>query len=206
MYFNEARFTSGKPIIVGMIGTMLLLVIISGIIYSFLITKQMAQMRKSIREIALRAYMPAVNNGLFRDVYDELNTLNSEIRSSDEARAKNDKLREEWIANITHDLKTPLAPIRGYAELISENGDQTEIDEIKKYGRTILKNAAYAEKLINDLKLTYQLKNDMPPIQKSRQNIVRFVKELIIDILNNPEYESRIIEFYSLSDNIERTS
>jgi signal transduction histidine kinase len=114
----------------------------------------MKRIRKSIREIASRAYIPAVNSGSFGDVYEELNTLDSEIKSSDEARAKNEKLREEWIANITHDLKTPLSPIRGYAELISALDAVTEPDEIKKYGGIILKNTAYAEELINDLKLT----------------------------------------------------
>jgi signal transduction histidine kinase len=163
----------------------------------------MKQIRKSIREIALRTYMPAPNIGSFGDVYEELNTLNSEIRSSDEARAKNEKLREEWIANITHDLKTPLSPIRGFAELISSPDSGTEPDEIRKYGGIILKNTAYAEELINDLKLTYQLKNEMLPLNKSKQNIVRFTKELIIDLLNNPEYELRNISFYSTSENNE---
>lgn len=116
---------------------------------------------------------------------------------------KNEKLREEWIANITHDLKTPLSPIKGYAELISDPDSETEPDEIRKYGGIILKNTAYAEELINDLKLTYQLKNEMLPLNKSRQNIIRFAKELVIDLLNNPEYESRDISFYSPVENAE---
>lgn len=203
MYFNGDRFTAGKPIILGMIGVMLLLVIIAGLIYSFLITKQTTRMRKSIREIASRTYVPVENNGSLSDVYDELNALDHEIRSNDEARAKNEKLREEWIANITHDLKTPLSPIKGYAELISDPDTKTEPDEIRKYGSIILKNTTYVEELIDDLKLTYQLQNEMLPMHKRRQNIVRFTKEIVIDLLNNPEYESRNITFYSINENVE---
>lgn len=138
-----------------------------------------------------------MSNGAFRDVYDRLNALDSELRLSDEARIRNEKLREEWIANITHDLKTPLSPIRGYAELVSNLDYATRPDEIRKYGNTILKNTAYAEKLIDDLKLTYRLQNEMIPLHKCNQNIVRFVKKLVIDILNNPEFESRNIAFHS---------
>jgi signal transduction histidine kinase len=202
-YVNKDRFATVKPIALVMICVMLFILIISGFVYSFVITKQITRMRKSIREIAARTYLPVVNNGSFGDVYEEFNILNSEIKSNDEARAKNEKLREEWIANITHDLKTPLSPIRGYAELISDMSLETKADEIKKYGDIILKNTTYAEELINDLKLTYQLKNDMLPINKSRHNIVRFTKELVIDLLNNPEYEARKISFFSTSENVE---
>jgi len=203
IYVNEDRFATFKPIVLVMFGVMLLLLVISSFIYSFIVSKQMKQIRKSIREVASRTYLPAQNSGSFGDVYEELNTLNSEIRSSDEARAKDEKLREEWIANITHDLKTPLSPIKGYAELISTQDSETEPDELRKYGGIILKNTAYAEELINDLKLTYQLKNEMLPLNKSKQNIVRFMKELVIDLLNNPAYEQRNISFYSTNENIE---
>lgn len=203
MYVNKDRFTTSKPIILVMICVMLILLIISGLTYSFIITKQMSSMRKSIREIASRTYIPVVNRGSFSDVYDELNILNSEITSSDEERTKNEKMREEWISNITHDLKTPLSPIRGYAELISDTECKTEFEEFKKYGSIILKNTAYAEELINDLKLTYQLKNEMLPLNLIRQNIARFTKELVIDFLNNPEYQSSNISFFCANENIE---
>lgn len=205
MYVSGDKFTTFKPVMFVMFGVTLLLLVIAGIIYSFLVAKQTKHIRKSIRQIASRTYLPVSNNGSFGDIYEELNAMNAEIRSGDEARAKDEKLREEWIANITHDLKTPLSPIKGYAELISAQDSETEPDELKEYGDIILKNTAYAEALINDLKLTYQLKNEMLPLHKSRQNIVRFTKELVIDLLNNPEYEDRNISFFNTDDTIELT-
>ncbi|CAB1240740.1 MAG: HAMP domain-containing sensor histidine kinase [Oscillospiraceae bacterium] len=205
MYVSGDRFTTFKPIMFVTFGVTLLLLIITGFLYSFLVAKQTTHIRKSIREIASRTYVPVSNNSSFGDIYEELNAMNAEIQSSDKARAKDEKLREEWIANITHDLKTPLSPIRGYAELISAQDSKIEPDELKEYGDIILKNTAYAETLINDLKLTYQLKNGMLPLHKSRQNIVRFTKELVIDLLNNPEYEHRNISFCSTDDTVELT-
>ncbi len=55
-------------------------------------------------------------------MYAGLNALDAEIRASDRLREETEKMREEWITNITHDLKTPLSPIKGYAEII-QNGD-----------------------------------------------------------------------------------
>ena len=57
------------------------------------------------------------------------------------------------------------------------------------------------ENLIDDLKLTWQLENDMLPINRQEQNIVRFLRELSIDILNRPEYEKRTI-YFQCSDHI----
>jgi signal transduction histidine kinase len=202
-YVNGDRFATFKPVVLILFSVLLVLLIISSFVYSFIVATQMKQIRKSISNVALRTYISPVNKGSFGDVYQELNILNSEIRLSDEVRERNEKLREEWIANITHDLKTPLSPIRGYAELISAMNSETELNEIKKYGSIILKNTAYAEELINDLKLTYQLKNEMLPLDKKKQDIVRFTKELVIDLLNNPEYELRNIFFYITNENIE---
>ncbi|BAK98879.1 putative two-component histidine kinase [Oscillibacter valericigenes Sjm18-20] len=205
MYVSGDRFASFKPVVLVMFGVTLFLLILSSFIYSFLVAKQTKHIRKSIREIVSRTYIPVSTNGSFGDIYEELNAMSTEIRSNDEARARDEKLREEWIANITHDLKTPLSPIRGYAELISDTNSHPGADTIKKYGDIILKNTAYAETLINDLKLTYQLKNEMLPLHKSKQNIVRFTKELVIDLLNNPEYEHRNISFCSMDDTVELT-
>ena len=110
-------------------------------------------------------------------------------------------MREEWISNITHDLKTPLSPIKGYAEII-QNGDAGQEESYRRYAAVILKNAAYMEALIDDLKLTYQLENSLLPVNRERQNMVRFLKELAIDILNTPEYEDRVIGFDSTEDAI----
>ncbi len=66
--------------------------------------------------------------------------MDMEIRNSDKIQEETDRVRNEWITNITHDLKTPLSPIKGYAELLTSNA---EIDKatMQEYGGIILKNA-----------------------------------------------------------------
>ncbi len=67
----------------------------------------------------------------------------------------------------------------------------------KQYSQVILKNVSFMESLIHDLKLTYQLDNGMIPLNLQEQNFIRFLKELVIELLNNPEYEQRTIGFES---------
>ena len=108
-------------------------------------------------------------------------------------RRQDERAKEEWLANITHDLKTPLAPIRGYAELLAE--EQRPAQDVRRYGEIILKNALYTEQLVDDLKLTYQLQSNMLPLRAESGNLTRFLRELVIDLLNSPEYEGRELGF-----------
>ena len=58
-------------------------------------------MSVSIKNIAGRSYMPISNNGVFNDVFESLNDLDMEIRASDNLKEQTEKMRKDWIANIT---------------------------------------------------------------------------------------------------------
>ena len=200
MYVNGTNFSGGKTMLLSIAALLFLGVLLSGLFYGFYTAKTIRRITGAIGDIAGRTYYPMPCDGAYGDIYERLNTLDEEIRAGDRLREETEKAREEWIANITHDLKTPLSPIKGYAELMGE-GD-VDLDKYQRYAGIIVKNAVSMESLINDLKLTYQLDNGMVPLDIHEQNIVRFVKELVIDILNDPEYESRKIHFECSVDSI----
>lgn len=201
MYLNGDKFTTGKTIILLGVSVVFFIIIVFGYIYGLWITKTIDRMSVSVKEIAGRSYTPITNCGAFHDAFESLNDLDTEIKKSDKVKEETEKTRKEWIANITHDLKTPLSPVKGYAELLSEK-DTISKEQIKKYSQVILKNVSCMESLMDDLKLTYQLDNGIIPIQREEYNVVRFIKELSIDILNNPEYESRVIHFHCANEDI----
>lgn len=201
MYVNGDHFAGGKKIVMPVLAVLFLLVLILGVLYGLLTTKAIKRLTDAIHEIAARSYVSIKEQGVFRDLYDSLNTLDAEIRDSDNQRTLTEKTREEWIANITHDLKTPLSPIKGYAEVLRET-DGGDREHRRHYADVMLKNVSYMEKLVDDLKLTYQLENGMLPLCREEQNLTRFLKELAIDILNTPEYEDRIIHFESVDETV----
>ena len=164
------------------------------LIYGIWLTHQTGKIAKGIGNISRRAYNPIPEKGTFGSVYMALNKMNEEIRHSDQIKEETDRVRREWITNITHDLKTPLSPVKGYAELLA---DGTDIDTktAQEYGTIILKNVDYAEKLMNDLKLTYQLESGAFPFRPQPVRLVRYLKELVIDIANDPAFSDRDIEF-----------
>ena len=83
------------------------------------------------------------------DSYPELIPFIRKIRAQHEEILSSANIRQEFTANVTHELKTPLAAISGYAELM-EAGMVNEKD-IKRFSGEIRKSAARLLNLINDI-------------------------------------------------------
>ena len=164
--------------------------------YGFWLTKHLGRIAKGIGDISLRSYVPLTEKGVFGEVYGAINQMDIELRKSDKVQEDTERLRREWIVNITHDLKTPLSPIKGYAELLMGN-PAPDKEAVREYGGIILKSANHTEKMMNDLKLTYQLDSGAVPYHPQTVRLVRFLKELVIDIVNDPVFTNRRIGFES---------
>ena len=201
VYTNGERIGLLTPVFKKGIRIVFILLIIFVFAYGFWLSKNLGKITEGIKNISKRNYTPLNGKGFFREVFDELNEMNDEIRRSDELKKETERVRKEWIANITHDIKTPLSPIKGYAELLADN-QISENSSVQEYGKIILKNADYAEKLINDLKLTYQFETGVIPLNMKEIHLVSYVRELVIDIINDPVFSSRDIEFEGVDEDI----
>lgn len=164
--------------------------------YGFWLTRHLGRIAKGIGDISLRSYVPLTEKGVFGEVYGAINQMDIELRKSDKVQEDTERLRREWIVNITHDLKTPLSPIKGYAELLMGT-PAPDKEAVREYGGIILKSANHTEKMMNDLKLTYQLDSGAVPYHPQTVRLVRFLKELVIDIVNDPAFANRRIGFES---------
>jgi len=81
--------------------------------------------------------------------YKELAPFMATIRQQHEDILKNAQMRQEFTANVSHELKTPLTAISGYAELI-EHGMANK-ETAARFAGEIHKNAARLLALINDI-------------------------------------------------------
>ncbi|WP_173298506.1 sensor histidine kinase [Thermanaeromonas sp. C210] len=86
--------------------------------------------------------------GLYKEVYGQLNALSRELQEGELQKRKLDRLREEWIENISHDLKTPLTSIKGYAEILLEDSYRKTSEEKTRYLKVTKEKADYIEQLL----------------------------------------------------------
>jgi len=201
LYYNGERIGRLYPVFRTGILFIFCAIVILVLVYGFWLTGHLGRITSGIKKLSLRTYLPLPEKGIFREVYRALNKMNTEIRHSDKVQQDTERVRKEWIANITHDLKTPLSPIKAYAELLAYSPTH-ESKSVREYSSIILKNVDYTEKLINDLKLTYQLDSGSIPYNPQKVLITRFLKELVIDIVNNPAFSNRNIEFESNAEGL----
>ena len=196
LYYNGERFTRLLPVVKKIVFSALFIFAVLVFGYVWWISRKLSSITGGIRNVSLRAYVPLKEKGMFRGIYAALNKMDMEIRQSDRIKEETENARTEWIANITHDLKTPLSPVKGYAELLADN-QIAGVDTAQEYGKIILKNVSHVEKLLNDLKLTYQIDSGAVPYNPQEVFITRYVKEVVIDIINDPAFSKRNIEFES---------
>lgn len=118
-------------------------------ILSFLISVWIA--RQLTRAFVSPIEQMAANMGQLENVstYKELMPFIELIRSRHEEALRNGKIRQEFTANVSHELKTPLTAISGYAELIA-NGMASK-KEGRHFAEEIHRNAQRLLALINDI-------------------------------------------------------
>ena len=81
---------------------------------------------------------------------ERIESQRQELKRQMRILADNDRMRREFTANVTHELKTPLTTISGYAELI-ENGLVASEDDQRDFGRRIHNEATRLAALVNDI-------------------------------------------------------
>ena len=98
--------------------TYTLIIIIVSIVIAIYISNKLSnpivEMKKSADVLATGNYNVRFNNSYFTETNELANTLNDATNKL----SKVDELRKDLIANVSHDIKTPLTMIKAYAEMI----------------------------------------------------------------------------------------
>ncbi|MCR5202014.1 MAG: two-component sensor histidine kinase [Lachnospiraceae bacterium] len=109
------------------------------------------------------------------EVYRELEPVMDHIKLQHDDILKGAALRQEFTANVSHELKTPLTSISGYSELI-ENGMASE-EDTRKFAAEIHRSSDRLLVLINDIIKLSEL--------DSEGNVINFEKVNLYDIVLN---------------------
>ena len=130
-------FSQALPMMVGIFVVLLVLCMVAARV---LTTKLVAPIEKLAQNIGECTEM---------QTYEELTPFMTMIRKQHEDIMKNARMRQEFSANVSHELKTPLTSISGYAELI-ETGMASEQDTVR-FAHGIHNSANRLLTLINDI-------------------------------------------------------
>ncbi|MED4402290.1 HAMP domain-containing sensor histidine kinase [Metabacillus fastidiosus] len=122
---------------------------------------------------------------LYKEVLQHLQSLAVKLQASEIERERIENAKQEWIAGISHDLKTPLTYITGYSTLLLNDQYEWSKEETRSFLQEIDHKGKHMEELIQDLSLV--LHGGALPLHKTSQDLVEFAKRVVANISNNPQ-------------------
>lgn len=122
---------------------------------------------------------------LYKDLITNLSQLTETLHQNTLYQKQMAATREEWISGLSHDLKTPLASISGYAHMLEAETYGWTKEETRQFAGIITEKSTYMEQLIEDLTLTYRLKNRALPINKEETDMNELLRRTLIHFIND---------------------
>ena len=108
----------------------------------------------------------------------ELKSVNNQLQKDIENKIRIDQQRQEFLNNVSHELKTPIALVQGYAEGLKENiSDDPESREF--YCDVIMDEAAKMNKLVKNLLTLNHLEEGRDEVKMERFDIVSLIKGIL---------------------------
>ena len=109
-------------------------------------------------------------------------------------KMKGEQMRREFTANVSHELKTPLTSISGFAEIISDGFVKPE--DTKKFAGRIFKEAQRLITLVNDVIKISQLDEGKLPYEKEEVDLYQAVREIFLRIEDHAKAEGVHLYLY----------
>ncbi|UWG99297.1 HAMP domain-containing histidine kinase [Dehalobacter sp. DCM] len=129
------------------------------------IFKPISRLQEGVIEIARGNYQVKIEHNVCNEIgflMDSFNHMAAKLRENEIREQEYEENRKALIANISHDLKTPITAIQGYMEAI-EDGVAMSPEKTAQYLQVIRKNTEYLNRLIDDLFLFAKL--DMQQVE-----------------------------------------
>ena len=159
----------------------LLLTSILGLLAIWIITRNLNKIISAVRSFKEGNHSVRIqlnSGGELANVANTFNNMAETIEQNIIQLKSVEELRKELIANVSHDLRSPIASIQGFAETILLKEENLSDDERKKYLEIILQNSENLSKLVNDLFELSKLESNPQMIQPEPVQVAELVQDV----------------------------
>ena len=185
-YVSASHMVLGSYIIGLSIKSIIVILLISalvGLIAIWYITKELNHIIHGIKLFKsgnLEARIPIKKNNEFDRIGLVFNEMAGTIEQNIRELQGIDELRKELISNISHDLRTPVASIQGYAETLLLKAGKLDAEQQEKYAGIIYKSSDKLKALVDELFELSKLETNQVKLKKESFSIA----ELVSDVAN----------------------
>ncbi|WLD91674.1 cell wall metabolism sensor histidine kinase WalK [Alkalihalobacillus sp. AL-G] len=167
---------------------LLLILVLTNVLLSYLMSKSILKPVDKLSDAAAKISEGNLDFTIHASGKDELSRLvnsfddmRARLKTSLELREQYEMNRKELIANISHDLKTPITSIRGYVEGIKD-GVANTVEKYDRYLNTIQAKAQHMDHMIDELFLYSKLDLKRVPFHFEEVDIKAFLEDYLDEL------------------------
>ncbi|MDO4669400.1 MAG: HAMP domain-containing sensor histidine kinase [Butyricicoccus pullicaecorum] len=163
----------------------LLLAILLILLSSIRFFRSIRRIAGGLSDLAKENPVSLPEKGIFKSLCHDLNTTSVNLRKQQELLNRRDRMRTEWIAGVSHDVRTPLTIILGTAAQMENDPENTPART--KKAQTIRIQGERLRRLIEDLNLASKLTYNAQPLRKKMVILPVLIRQIVTDLLNQHE-------------------
>ena len=167
--------------------------LVSILLMLFLLWRSTRRVERAMKPILTGISTMAQGKPIQLEEHGELAEINLELNRASEQLHKKDTARADWISGISHDIRTPLSVMLGYAGEIEDNPALSP--DVQKQAELIRKHGEKLRQLILDLNLTSRLEYAMQPLQKTPISPVELSRQVVSGYVNDGLDERYEVDF-----------
>lgn len=162
------------------------------IISNLQVTKSIGPLVQGIHALAQEHEVHLKERGLLSELAQQINRASEIIQTKNRELAKKETARANWIAGVSHDIRTPLSVVLGYGEELKNN---TALPEAaRRQAAAICTQSLKMKQLIGDLNLASKLEYNMQPLQRQKCSAVALARQVAAESLNAQTDETYAFE------------
>ena len=190
-----------KPEIVELQQVFLLVVFMTSVLLMYWIYRTvsvpLSKLQKAVRNIKegnLDFEIHADADDEFGQLCQDFDEMRLRLKANAEEKQETERENKVLISNISHDLKTPVTAIKGYAEGIMDGVADTP-EKMDKYIRTIYNKANEMDLLINELTLYAKIDTNRIPYNFTTISAIEYFRDCADDLSIELESKGTKFEF-----------
>ena len=135
-----------------------------------------------IQALPTKAPLYVKEKGLLSDLAKDINRTADILQSQRSDLRKKEAARADWISGVSHDIRTPLSMVMGYAGQLEDASELSEDDRRK--AAIIRQQSVKMKNLVNDLNLASKLEYNMQPLRLEQVNMAAVARQCAADFMN----------------------
>ncbi len=179
----DTRLIRNAPwILLSVMGINILILFLIYLITNLKLLNSIQPIADGISALPTKKPVCVKETGLLSDLAAKINRTSELLQYQEYQLREKESARANWISGVSHDIRTPLSMVMGYAGQLETC---PELSEENRNKISVIRHQSIRMKnLINDLNLASKLEYQMQPLHPEPLNLISVIRQTLVDFIN----------------------